>query len=229
MRGCRRRSPTAPPAMPRRWSGRRGGRSRSAAPSCRPTRPWPGPPHSTSAGALLELEAHPTAHTDNDLTVLDPATGTWWLGDLVFDGHLPTLDGSVLGWVALLDRLAARPAGAGGAGARRPALPWPDAAAPTRAYLAALVAETRAAAGGRREPRRGERRSRRRPARRLGALRRVQRAQRHRGLPRAGMGVNAPAFAALAVPATGPAQSNSASILAIAKARCSRSTGVSQT
>ena len=96
-------------------------------------------------GRLLELEAHPTAHTDNDLTVLDLATGTWWMGDLVFDGHLPTVDGSALGWLALLDRLAGRQAARVVPGHGRPALPWPDAAAPTRAYLAALVAETRAA------------------------------------------------------------------------------------
>jgi quinoprotein relay system zinc metallohydrolase 2 len=96
-------------------------------------------------GRRLELEAHPTAHTDNDLTVLDPATGTWWMGDLVFDRHTPAVDGSALGWIALLDRLAARPAARIVPGHGAPALPWPAGADATRAYLAGLVAETRAA------------------------------------------------------------------------------------
>lgn len=96
-------------------------------------------------GRALLLEAHPTAHTDNDLTALDEASGLWWTGDLVFDEHLPTIDGSVLGWLALLDALADRPVAGIVPGHGRAPLPWPEAAAPMRAYLEALVAETRAA------------------------------------------------------------------------------------
>lgn len=96
-------------------------------------------------GRQLVLEAWPTAHTDNDLTALDTGTGTWWLGDLVFDGHTPAVDGSALGWLALLDRLAARPATRIVPGHGAVALPWPEGAAATGAYLSALVAETRAA------------------------------------------------------------------------------------
>jgi quinoprotein relay system zinc metallohydrolase 2 len=96
-------------------------------------------------GRTIRLEAHPTAHTDNDLTVFDDRSGTWWMGDLVFDRHLPTLDGSAEGWIGLLDRLAARPAARVVPGHGAPSLGWPEAAAPTRYYLAALVAETRAA------------------------------------------------------------------------------------
>jgi quinoprotein relay system zinc metallohydrolase 2 len=96
-------------------------------------------------GRRLRLEAQPTAHSDNDLTVLDEATGAWFLGDLVFAGHLPTIDGSVLGWLALLDALEAREAAFAVPGHGPPRLPWPEGAAPMRAYLEALVAETRAA------------------------------------------------------------------------------------
>jgi quinoprotein relay system zinc metallohydrolase 2 len=96
-------------------------------------------------GRTLELEAHPTAHTDNDLTVRDLATGTLFLGDLAFVGHLPTVDGSALGWLALLDDLARRPAARAVPGHGPAPLPWPAAIVPTRDYLAALVAETRAA------------------------------------------------------------------------------------
>jgi quinoprotein relay system zinc metallohydrolase 2 len=94
-------------------------------------------------GRRLRVEAHPTAHTDNDLTAFDDATGTWFLGDLVFDGHVPTIDGSARGWVGLLDALAARPAARVVPGHGRAALPWPEGAHATRTYLAALIAEAR--------------------------------------------------------------------------------------
>jgi quinoprotein relay system zinc metallohydrolase 2 len=61
-------------------------------------------------GAVLELRAWPTAHTDNDLTVFDRRSATLWLGDLVFIGHLPVLDGKLAGWLAVLPRLRELPA-----------------------------------------------------------------------------------------------------------------------
>lgn len=96
-------------------------------------------------GRVLVLDGHPTAHTDNDLTVLDVATGTWFLGDLVFQGHTPVVDGSALGWLALLDELAAEPAARIVPGHGPVSLRWPNGAAATRDYLDTLVAETRAA------------------------------------------------------------------------------------
>lgn len=96
-------------------------------------------------GRRLELDTEPTAHTDNDLVARDDATGTWFLGDLVFDRHAPSLDGSATGWIALLDRLRAEPAARVVPGHGGPVLAWPEGGAATESYLAGLVAEVRAA------------------------------------------------------------------------------------
>ncbi|QDC09865.1 quinoprotein relay system zinc metallohydrolase 2 [Oceanicola sp. D3] len=90
----------------------------------------------------LELEPWPRAHTGTDLTV--KVGDVVIAGDLVFDKHTPALDGSVLGWLAALDRLE-------GQGARvvpghgRPVLEMTEAIAPMRRYLEVLRDDTRAA------------------------------------------------------------------------------------
>ncbi|HWM32394.1 MAG TPA: quinoprotein relay system zinc metallohydrolase 2 [Methyloceanibacter sp.] len=68
----------------------------------------------------LVLEAQPTAHTDNDLIVTDTKTGTLFLGDLLFSVHVPTLDGSIKGWLALIDELETRKVARDPATARTP-------------------------------------------------------------------------------------------------------------
>jgi len=96
-------------------------------------------------GRVLLLEAHPVAHTDNDLSVFDAATGSWFLGDLLFMGHVPALDGSLRGWIGLTQTLAGRRVARVIPGHGPVAAPWPEAAAPMRFYLDAIEAETRAA------------------------------------------------------------------------------------
>lgn len=96
-------------------------------------------------GRVLELWAHPTAHTDNDLSVFDRETGSWWVSDLVFAGHTPALDGSIRGWIAELEAMRARPAVRIVPGHGPATLPWPGGAAATLGYLEALAGETRAA------------------------------------------------------------------------------------
>ena len=109
------------------------------------------PPSLTVTGQLeidlgnrpLLLIAHPTAHTDNDLTVLDLATGTLWLGDLLFSERTPVIDGSLKGWLAVLDQLARLDAERVVPGHGPVATAWPDALAPQRGYLEQLLTELR--------------------------------------------------------------------------------------
>lgn len=53
----------------------------------------------------LMLTAHPTAHTDNDVTVFDKKSDTLWMSDLLFIEHLPVIDGSLIGWLKELKRM----------------------------------------------------------------------------------------------------------------------------
>ncbi|MGQ9366455.1 quinoprotein relay system zinc metallohydrolase 2 [Azospirillum sp. ST 5-10] len=101
-------------------------------------------------GRVLTLRAHRTAHTDNDLSVFDQATGTLWASDLVFMERVPVIDGSVLGWLAELDALAALPARRVVPGHGPVSAAWPEALAAQRRYLETLVEEIRAVqkAGG---------------------------------------------------------------------------------
>jgi quinoprotein relay system zinc metallohydrolase 2 len=48
---------------------------------------------------VLRLRTWKTAHTNNDLTVYDEASGTLIAGDLLFAGCIPVIDGAVLGWL----------------------------------------------------------------------------------------------------------------------------------
>ena len=95
-------------------------------------------------GRKLELRAWPAAHTDNDLTVFDPATKTLFAGDLVFLDHLPALDGSIKGWLAAMSKLAEIPAERVVPGHGPDSAPWPEALEPQRRYLETVASEVRA-------------------------------------------------------------------------------------
>ena len=104
-------------------------------------------------GRLLRLTAHPTAHTDNDLTVHDAATGTLWLGDLLFRERIPVIDGSLKGWLEVTEELRRTAAARVVPGHGPVTADWPGALDPQERYLRALLDEIRAAlaAGGRME------------------------------------------------------------------------------
>jgi quinoprotein relay system zinc metallohydrolase 2 len=95
----------------------------------------------------LLLRAWPAAHSDNDLTVLDEQSGTLFAGDLVFLTHIPVMDGSLRGYLAVIDELATLPAqrvvpGHGAVSA------WPGALADERRYLGTLASDIRALVAG---------------------------------------------------------------------------------
>ncbi|WP_095590835.1 quinoprotein relay system zinc metallohydrolase 2 [Actibacterium ureilyticum] len=96
-------------------------------------------------GRVLQLRAWPRAHTRTDLTVFDAQTGVFFAGDLVFERHIPALDGSLRGWQAVLAQMADLPVTALVPGHGGPVLDWPDGAAPMLRYLDVLVADTRTA------------------------------------------------------------------------------------
>ena len=96
-------------------------------------------------GRRLILRAHGPAHTDNDLTVFDEKTRTFWLADLLFVDRIPVIDGSLVGWLKELQELVQVPADRAVPGHGPPSVPWPRAAEPERQYLDSVAHDTRAA------------------------------------------------------------------------------------
>ncbi|HXF45458.1 MAG TPA: quinoprotein relay system zinc metallohydrolase 2, partial [Burkholderiaceae bacterium] len=93
--------------------------------------------------ALL-VRAWPTAHTDHDLTVYDEASGTLFLGDLVFEGHLPVVDGNLRGMLTALESLRRLPARHAVPGHGR-AAQWPAVLDAQQRYLQRLLADVKEA------------------------------------------------------------------------------------
>jgi quinoprotein relay system zinc metallohydrolase 2 len=94
----------------------------------------------------LVLRAWPTAHSDNDLTVIDEKTRTLFAGDLVFLTHIPVVDGSIRGFLNVVGELGTLPSQrvVPGHGA---VSDWPAALADERRYLEKLTSDVRALVG----------------------------------------------------------------------------------
>lgn len=95
-------------------------------------------------GRRLIVTAHRTAHTDNDLSIYDHATQTLWASDLIFAQRIPSLDGSLTGWLKVMDELAARPAALVIPGHGQPG-DWSTVVQPQLRHLNLLLRETREA------------------------------------------------------------------------------------
>lgn len=96
-------------------------------------------------GRVLTLTARPTAHTDNDLTVFDAVTGTLILGDIAFAGRIPTIDGSILGWLKLISALKSETVARVVPGHGPPSMSMSEALLPLERYLKAVATDVRAA------------------------------------------------------------------------------------
>ena len=94
---------------------------------------------------MLTLRAWPTAHTDNDLSVYDRKTRTLFASGLLFAQHLPALDGSLRGWVAVMAALKRLDVAAVVPGHGPLSSDWPAALDAQGDYLNSLLRDTRAA------------------------------------------------------------------------------------
>jgi quinoprotein relay system zinc metallohydrolase 2 len=116
-----------------------------AGPVVMPTRTITGSAGIDLGRRVVRLTAHATAHTDTDLSLLDRNTGTLLPADLLFVERVPSLDGSLKGWLAELGVLKALPAARAVPGHGPAGVDWPAAATDLERYLNALLTETRAA------------------------------------------------------------------------------------
>ena len=91
----------------------------------------------------LILTAYGPAHSYSDLSVYDPGTQTLWLADLLFMERIPALDGSLKGWLALLEKLVSLPAKRVIPGHGPVSAAWPQAADNETHYLKTLLQQTR--------------------------------------------------------------------------------------
>jgi len=94
-------------------------------------------------GRVLRLQAHATAHTDNDLSVFDIATNTLLASDLLFMERLPVIDGSLNGWLAVSNDLRHLPADRVVPGHGPASADWPAALDAQERYLRTIQSDIR--------------------------------------------------------------------------------------
>lgn len=94
---------------------------------------------------VIELTAHPLAHTDNDVSAFDMRTRTLFASDLLFVDRVPSLDGSLKGWLETLKALGNVDAARVVPGHGPVNVDFAKASRPLERYLNALLRETRQA------------------------------------------------------------------------------------
>jgi quinoprotein relay system zinc metallohydrolase 2 len=96
-------------------------------------------------GKTLELTAHALAHSDCDLSALELQTATLFAGDLLFVERVPSLDGSLKGWLSELNSLKNVAAQRAVPGHGPASVKWPSGSLELERYLDGLLRETRQA------------------------------------------------------------------------------------
>ncbi len=91
----------------------------------------------------IVLSAHPTAHTNQDLTVLDRKTNTLWLGDLLFMERIPALNGSLKQWLKIINKLRRSNVRQVIPGHGPPIADWPAASNAQMRYFNVLLKDIR--------------------------------------------------------------------------------------
>ena len=96
-------------------------------------------------GRTLRFSAHGVAHSNCDLSMLDTRSGILFPADLLFVGRIPSLDGSLVGWLKEAERLKAFGAARAVPGHGPTLVELGSAVADLTRYLSALRDETRRA------------------------------------------------------------------------------------
>ncbi|MES2012371.1 MAG: quinoprotein relay system zinc metallohydrolase 2 [Pseudomonadota bacterium] len=92
----------------------------------------------------LTLTAHPNAHTNTDVSLLDSKTSTLFTGDLLFIERTPVVEGDIKGLIAEVERLKSTPAKLVVPGHGPVAIDWLTALSNEQRYLNVLLADIRA-------------------------------------------------------------------------------------
>lgn len=92
----------------------------------------------------LNLSAHPVAHTNTDVSLMDSKTGTLFTGDLLFIERTPVLEGDIKGLLTEIEKLKASPAKLVIPGHGPVAKDWIAALSNEQRYLNLLLADIRA-------------------------------------------------------------------------------------
>ncbi len=116
-------------------------------------------------------------------------TNTLFLGDLLFSVHVPTIDGSIKGWLALLDEMGKRKAARVVPGHGPKTMELPEALEPEQRYLGDHRSRCAPSDRGRQDAVGSDENGGILRKRRLEAVRPVSCPQRHRGIRRTGMGM----------------------------------------
>ena len=84
---------------------------------------------------VIAFQAHGKAHTDCDLSMLDRQSGLLLPADLLFVNRIPSIDGSLVGWLKELDKLEAMKAEYAVPGHGPTKVKFAEAVQPLRRYL----------------------------------------------------------------------------------------------